>query len=248
GGMARAFIRRYRGEERVSYLHPSLEPILGRTKGVLIFQEQVLRLAVEIARLSWAQADHLRRGISKFEAAELEALATAFIDGCQRPAPDGHGLSAEQARTLWEQIVPFAGYGFNQGHATAYADVAYRSAYVKAHWPAEFLCARLADEGGFHHPAVYLAEARRLGIAARPPHVNVSGESFTLTWERDGEGERPLLWMGLGAVRDLRRASVAAIIAAREAAPFRDAADLLARVPLSAKEIDNLARCGALDG
>ncbi len=248
GGMARAFVARYRGQEPVTYLHPALEPILGRTQGVLLFQEQILRIAVEIAGLSWAQADGLRRGISRFRANELEALAAAFADGCCRPAPDGPGFSREQAARLWEQIVPFAGYGFNQGHATAYADVSYRSAYVKAHWPAEFLCARLADAGGFHHPAVYMAEAVRLGITVRPPHVNFSDHGFTLTYEHAPDSEQPVLWMGLGQVRDLRAAAIAAIRAARAGAPFAGVADLLARVPLQPKEIDHLIRCGALDG
>ena len=248
GGMARAFIARYRGEEPVTYLHPALEPILGRTQGVLLFQEQILRIAVEIAGLSWAQADGLRRGISRFRASELEALAAAFAEGCCRPAPAGPGFSPEQATRLWEQIVPFAGYGFNQGHATAYADVSYRSAYVRAHWPAEFLCARLADAGGFHHPAVYMAEAVRLGIAVRPPHVNFSDNAFTLTYEHAPDSEQPVLWLGLGQVRDLRAASVAAIRAERAIAPFTGVGDLLARVALTPKEIDHLIRCGALDG
>ncbi len=248
GGMARAFVARYRGEEPVSYLHPALEPILGRTKGVLLFQEQILRLAVEVAGLSWQQADGLRRGISRFRAGELDALAAAFMDGCCRPAPEGPGFSREQATHLWEQIVPFAGYGFNQGHATAYADVSYRSAYVKAHWPAEFLCARLADAGGFHHPAIYMAEAVRLGIAVRPPHVNFSGERFTLSYEYATDGEQPVLWMGLGQVRDLRAATIRAIQTERAAAPFASMRDLAARVPLQPKEIANLIRCGALDG
>ncbi len=248
GGMARAFVARYRGQEPVAYLHPALEPILGRTKGVLLFQEQILRIAVEIAGLSWAQADGLRRGMSRFRPEEIDALAAAFADGCCRPAPDGPGFSREQAARLWEQIVPFAGYGFNQGHATAYADVSYRSAYVKAHWPAEFLCARLADAGGFHHPAIYMAEAVRLGVAVRPPHVNFSDERFTLTYEHAPDSEQPVLWMGLGQVRDLRAASIAAIRAARAAAPFVGVGDLLARVRLSPKEIDHLIRCGALDG
>ncbi|MCA9936526.1 MAG: DNA polymerase III subunit alpha, partial [Anaerolineales bacterium] len=180
GGMARAFVRRYRGEEKVSYLHPALQPILQPTQGVLLFQEQVLRLAVEIAGLNWEQADHLRRGMSKFQAREMAAMRLAFVMGCQRPSPDGPAMSAPQAETLWEQVMAFAGYGFNQGHATAYADVSYRSAYLKAHYPAEFLRARLMDHGGFHHPAIYMAEARRLGIAVRPPHVNVSGRKVTL--------------------------------------------------------------------
>jgi DNA-directed DNA polymerase III PolC len=179
GGMAQHFVRRYRGEEPVRYLHPALEPILRRTKGVLIFQEQILRIARDIAGLSWAEADRLRKGMSKFQGDEIRALRERFVQGCQRPAPDGPGLSTTQAATLWEQVEPFAGYGFNQGHATAYADVSYRSAYLKAHWPAAFLAARLANWGGFHHPAIYIAEARRLGIAVRPPHVNFSDGEFT---------------------------------------------------------------------
>ncbi len=165
GGMAAAFVRRYRGEEATAYLHPVLEPILYPTKGVLLFQEQILRIATEIAGLSWAEADHLRRGMSKFETKEMAAIREGFIAGCCRAAPHGPGFSNRQATTLWQQVEAFAGYGFNQGHATAYADVSYRSAYLKAHWPAEFLCARLQDWGGFHHQAVYIAEAQRLGIA-----------------------------------------------------------------------------------
>jgi len=123
GGMAGSFVRRYRGQEPVSYLHPSLEPILGHTKGVLIFQEQILRVATEVAGLSWGQANQLRRGISKFQADDIGALQTQFVEGCLRPPPAGPGMSERQAQTLWEQVEPFSGYGFNQGHATAYADV-----------------------------------------------------------------------------------------------------------------------------
>ncbi len=249
GGMARAFVRRYRGDEAVHYLHPSLEPILSRTKGVLIFQEQILRLAVEIAGLSWQQADFLRRGMSHFGRADMEAMAAAFISGCMRPAPDGPAFNALQARTLWEQVKPFAGYGFNQGHATAYAGVSYRSAYLKAHYPAEFLAARLADWGGFHHPAIYIAEARRLGLRVQPPHINHSRRAFTLGRSRRDGSAVAVLWMGLGQVRDLRRAAVAAIVAARRSAgPFSSLRDLLTRVALQDKEITHLVQCGALDG
>ena len=244
GGMADAFVRRYRGEEAVAFLHPGLAPILAPTQGVLLFQEQVLRVATEIAGLNWAEADRLRRGMSKFRAEEMAALQQRFTEGCRRPPPAGPGMTAGQAQTLWTQVMAFAGYGFNQGHATAYADVSYRSAYLKAHWPAEFLCARLADWGGFHHQAVYLAEARRMGLTVRPPHVNYSGHQFTLRWE----GEQPVLWMGLGQVRDLRQASAKAIMAARRARPFAGAGDLVERVPLMQKERMHLIQCGALDG
>ncbi len=266
GGMANAFVRRYRGEERVAYLHPALEPILRDTKGVLIFQEQVLRVAREVAGLDWAQADQLRRGMGHFGAAEMAALREQFLAGCRRPPPDGPGFAPGQADTLWEQVMSFAGYGFNQGHATAYADVSYRSAYLKAHWPAEFLCARLADYGGFHHPAIYMAEAVRLGIEVRPPHVNFSNEAFTLCQTADyglqivnpaqGGGaesaicnlQSAILYMGLGQVRDLRNSAVQAIIAERGRQPFRSLGDLLGRVELQAKETMHLIQCGALDG
>ncbi|MCS6827473.1 MAG: DNA polymerase III subunit alpha [Caldilinea sp.] len=244
GGMARHFIRRYRGEEPVRYLHPALEPILQRTKGVLIFQEQILRIAREIAGLSWEEAEHLRKGMSKFQSAEMEAMAERFIAGCRRPAPGGPGFSEMQARRLWEQVASFAGYGFNQGHATAYADVSFRSAYLKAHRPAAFLAARLANQGGFHHPAVYIAEARRLGIPLRPPHVNFSCEECTPVI-RDGQA---LLYMGLNQVRNLRRISVQAILAEREHGPFSCLSDMVRRVPLQRKELAHLIQCGALDG
>ncbi|MEZ4718227.1 MAG: DNA polymerase III subunit alpha [Caldilineaceae bacterium] len=244
GGMAQTFVRRYRGEEPTRYLHPALEPVLHTTKGVLIFQEQVLRIATEIAGLTWAEADHLRRGMSKFQPEEMTAMRARFVAGCRRPAPDGPGFAQGQAETLWQQVEAFAGYGFNQGHATAYADVSYRSAYLKAHWPAAFLCARLQDWGGFHHQAIYIAEAQRLGIAVRPPHVNHSGRKFTLTFDADA----PVLWMGLGQVRDLRRQAVAGIIAARREHPFTGVRDLLLRVELQAKEVRHLIQCGALDG
>ncbi|MCB8928985.1 MAG: DNA polymerase III subunit alpha [Ardenticatenaceae bacterium] len=240
GGMAQAFVRRYRGEEQVAFLHPALEPILGSTQGVMLFQEQVLRVATEIAHLSWAEADHLRRGMSKFKADEMAAMRQRFVLGCQEKSD----FSKEQATTLWDQVMPFAGYGFNQGHATAYADVSYRSAYLKAHYPAQFLCARLRDYGGFHHPAIYIAEAQRLGIGVRPPHVNFSGRKFTLT---TGEPS-PILWMGLGQVRDLRRSAVRAIVQAREERPFTNLHDLLSRVDLQKKEISHLIQCGGLDG
>jgi DNA polymerase-3 subunit alpha len=244
GGMAHAFVRRYRGEEPVTYLHPSLAPILGPTKGVLIFQEQILRVAREIAGLSWAQADHLRRGMSKFQPEEMTELRDQFVAGCQRPCPDGPGMTPVQAATLWEQVAAFAGYGFNQGHATAYADVSYRCAYLKAHWPAAFLCARLADWGGYHHPAVYMAEAVRLGIKVKPPHVNASGEHFTLTQD----GEAVTLWMGLGAVRDLRHSAIERIVAERSERTYADLRDLLHRVELQTRETAHLIQCGALDG
>ncbi|MGC9349032.1 MAG: DNA polymerase III subunit alpha [Anaerolineae bacterium] len=266
GGQADLFVRRYRGEADTHYLHPALIPILAPTKGVLIFQEQVLRVATEIAGLSWAQADHIRRGMSKMQPEEMSRLQTVFVEGCQRPG--GPGLDASRAAQLWEQVAAFSGYGFNQGHATAYADVSYRSAYMKAHHPAAFFWARLRNYGGYHHPAVYMAEAMKLGIEVRPPHVNHSEAGVTLhtspmrqTKDVDGArvsvpearaeartGNRPVLWLGLGLVRELRRRAVSDLVAAREMGPFTGLRDLLLRVELHPKETIHLIRCGALDG
>ncbi len=266
GGQADVFVRRYRGEIPTHYLHPALEPILSRTKGVLIFQEQVLRVATEIAGLSWAQADHIRRGMSKMHPEEMHTLRTEFVKGCRREG--GPGFSAQQAEQLWEQISAFSGYGFNQGHATAYADVSYRSTYVKAHYPAEFFLARLRNYGGYHHPAIYMAEAIRLGIEVRLPHVNHSFAGVVLRWEGDVPTPRrlpeplhdqaeptsqdpqslPILWLGLRLVRDLRRRAVASIVRARRDGPFVSLRDLLVRADLQAKEITHLIQAGALDG
>ncbi|MCB0097173.1 MAG: DNA polymerase III subunit alpha, partial [Caldilineaceae bacterium] len=241
GGMAAAFIRRYRGEEPAAYLHPALAPILQSTQGVLLYQEQILRVAREIAGLSWAEADHLRRGMSKFRAHEMETMRARFVAGCMRPAPQGADFDQRQAETLWEQIKAFAGYGFNQGHATAYADVSYRSAYIKTHWPAAFLAARLANHGGFHHPAIYMAEAVRLGIAVHPPHINQSDRHFTLHFADSAPGQaQPVLWMGLGQVKSLRRSAVRAIMTERRREPFTTLRDLLGRVDLQQKEIVHL--------
>jgi DNA polymerase III alpha subunit len=164
------------------------------------------------------------------------------------------GLSQQQASTLWEQITAFAGFSLNQGHATAYADLSYRMAYVKAHWPAAFLCARLADWGGFHHQAIYIAEAQRLGIAVKPPHINHSRRKFTMQVVEANELEPmqglggAVLWMGLGQVRDLRRSAISNIVNERARGRFHSLRELMRRVPLHGKEVAHLIQCGALDG
>ena len=238
GGMADEFVRRYRGEAPVSYLHPKLEPILSGTKGVLLFQEQVMRVATEIAGLTWAQANQIRKGMSKFRPDDIAQLRETFIAGCQQA--DGAGFSAAQAETLWEQVAAFAGYGFNQGHATAYAGTSYRMAYMKLHFPAQFFTARLATHGGFHHPAVYIAEARRLGLTVRGPHINFSGRRFSLVDD--------VLWMGLGWVRSLRRRTITSILLERKNAAFTGLRDFASRISLQKKELAHLIQCGALDG
>lgn len=238
GGMADSFIRRYRDEEPVTFLHPTLAKILASTKGVLLFQEQILRIAVEIAGLDWQQANQLRKGMSKFDAPAMHALQTQFVTGCCRVEI---GMSEKQAATLWEQVLAFAGYGFNLGHATAYADVSYRSAWLRTHYPAAFLTARLANGGGFYHPAIYIAEARRCGIRVEAPHINHSARGVTLSHSDAGD----TIWLGLRQIRDLRRTTIQQIIQHR---PFTNLDDLRQRVPMQDKELLHLVRCGATRG
>jgi DNA-directed DNA polymerase III PolC len=235
GGLKDAFVRRHLGQEGAEYLHPALEPILRETYGVILYQEQVLRIVHEVAGFSLGEADTLRRAMSKFRSAhEMERLHTQFVVGAQTTS----GLDPTTAQQLWELMAAFAGYGFPKAHAAGYATVAYRMAFLKTHYPAEFMAARLAVWGGFYRPSVYMSEARRLGLAVKPPHVNHSNEAFTLELPRT-------LWMGLGYVRELTRATTETILAQR---PFKSLVDFLARAQPQYVEAVNLVKAGALDG
>jgi len=235
GGLKDAFVRRHLGQESAEYLHPALELILRETYGVILYQEQVLRIAHEVAGFSLGEADILRRAMSKFRSAhEMERLHQQFIAGAQATS----GMDMTTAQQLWELMAAFAGYGFPKAHAAGYAAVAYRMAYLKTHYPAEFMAARLAVWGGFYRPNVYMSEARRLGLVVTPPHVNHSNESFTLEPPRT-------LWMGLGQVRELTHTTKETIIAQR---PFESLEDFLARAQPQYVEAINLVKAGALQG
>lgn len=235
GGLKDAFVRRHLGQEGAKYLHPALEPILRETYGVILYQEQVLRIAHEVAGFSLGDADILRRAMSKFRSAhEMERLHTQFIAGAQATS----GLDATTAQQVWELMAAFAGYGFPKAHAAGYAAVAYRMAYLKTHYPAEFMTARLAVWGGFYRPGVYMSEARRLGLVVKSPHVNHSNAAFTLEPPRT-------LWMGLGQVRELTHTTMETIMAQRR---FVSLDDFLARSQPQYVEAINLVKAGALEG
>lgn len=237
GGLKDAFVRRHLNQERPEYLHPALEPILRETYGVILYQEQVLRIAHEVAGLSLGMADRLRRAMSKFRSAhEMAQLRQQFIAGAARVG----GLDEDTANRVWELMAAFAGYGFPKAHAAGYAALAYRLAYLKTHHPAEFCAARLAVWGGYYSPRVYMAEARRLNLIVRPPHVNHSDDAFTLD-----RSDRRTLWMGLAQVRELTYHTRAAI---RQARPFVSLDDFLTRARPLHVEAVNLIKCGALDG
>lgn len=238
GGLKDAFVRRHLGQEPVSHLHPALEPLLAETHGVILYQEQVLRIAHELAGFSLAESDMLRRAMSHFDPGKrMQTLKEKFIAGAQQRS----GLPPQISERVWELMAAFAGYGFPKAHAASYALTAWRSAWCKAHYPAEFMAAVLANWGGYYGQSAYLMEARRMGLKLHPPHINHSRAQFSVTY-LDGE---PRLYMGLDQLRDLTRDTQKRIMRLR---PFDTLADFLTRAYPRKGEARNLIEAGALQG
>jgi DNA polymerase-3 subunit alpha len=236
GGLKQAFVRRHRGEEAVSQLHPALTSLLADTYGVILYQEQVLRIAHELAGLDLADADLLRRAMSHFDPGEqMRTLKEKFILGAQLR----NGVPLEVGEKVWDLMAAFAGYGFPKAHAASYALVAWRAAWCKTHAPAVFMAAVLANWGGYYPQRVYIFEAQRIGLEVRPPDVNHAQREFSVSFL----DESPVLFMGLDQVRDLTRRTQNQIIRQR---PFGNLDDFLARVDPRPIEAENLARAGAL--
>ncbi len=238
GGLKDAFVRRHLGYERVHHLHPALSGLLADTYGVILYQEQVLRIAHEMAGLSLADADLLRRAMSHFDpGSQMITLKNRFISGAQERS----NVPPETSERIWDLMAAFAGYGFPKAHAASYAQVAWQAAWSKTHYPELFMAAVLANHGGYYSQRVYLAEVRQMGLKARPPHVNYSQYQFSVCYP-DGD---PVLYMGLGQVRDLTRATIKRILQLR---PFHSFEDFLARVDPRPKEVKHLVMCGACEG
>ena len=239
GGLKDAFVRRFKGEEPVEHLHPALAPLLAETFGVILYQEQVLRIAHELAGFSLAEADLLRRAMSHFDPGKLmQELERKFVSQAQARS----AVPAEVGERVWEMMAAFAGYGFPKAHAASYAKVAWRSAWCKTHFPAEFMAAVLANWGGYYSQRVYLGEARRLGLTVRPPHVNYSGRNFVVAFP---EADRKVLFMGLDQVRNLTGRTIGRIQRGR---PYASMEDFLTRVDPPRQEAEDLARVGAFEG
>ncbi len=175
GGLRDAFIRRHNHEETVVHLHPTLTGILEDTYGVILYQEQVLMIANQIAGLSLADSDLLRRAMSHFDPGkQMQSLKQRFIRGAAQVSD----IDSDLANQIWEMMAAFAGYGFPKAHSASYAQISWRFAWCKSHFPAEFIAAVLANWGGYYSQRIYLTEARRLGFKARPPHINHSQPEF----------------------------------------------------------------------
>ena len=241
GGMVHPYLRRRQGLEPVTYLHPSLEPVLSETLGVVIFQEQVIRVAVALAGFTPGEADLLRRAMSRSRSAEAMAvLRDRFLAGAQT-----RGVEVAVAEEVFGQLQGFATYGFCKSHAASFALIAYQTLWLKAHYPAEFYCALLNHQPlGFYTPEVVVGDAKRHGITVLRPDVNASEDGCTLEdgsngeWAKGRSGESPsaavpplsrspappfprspALRLGLRYLSGLGAAGRARLLAARAAGP-----------------------------
>ncbi len=237
-----SYIRRMHGEEEVTYPHPSLEPIFAETYGIPVYQEQIMRAAVELAGYTASEADYLRKAIAKKKKEELEKHRVKFIAGAVE-----RGIPESTAASIFDDWEEFARYGFNKSHAADYGVIAVQTAYLKVHYPVEYMTALLSV---FQHDtdrvALYVADCRRMGIEVRPPDVNLSKWDFTI----EGEGEQAAIRFGLGAVKNVGHGPVDIILQARAEGPFADLNDFIQRVDLrkvGKRALECLVKVGALD-
>jgi DNA polymerase III subunit alpha len=239
-GMVETFVRCKHGEEEIRYKHPLLEPILRETNGVILYQEQVMRIANRLAGFSLNEADSLRKAMGKKKPEIMAKFKEKFIGGAV-----ANGVEESTAKELFGLIEFFGGYGFNKSHSTAYALISYQTAYLKANYPVEFLAAVLSCEIDNTDKVVeYVNECRRLAIPILGPHVNHSRQDFSV----ESGGIR----VGLLAVKGIGEKAVEAILRARDAGgAFRTVFDLCERADVRAANrtaLEILAKAGALDG
>jgi DNA polymerase-3 subunit alpha len=233
------YIQRKQGKRKVTYLAPEMQPILEETYGILVYQEQVMLTAVAVAGFSMAEADTLRKAMGKKKKDVMAKMKEKFVDGAA-----GRGMPPQKAADLWDKIEPFAGYGFNKSHSVAYANLAYKTAYLKAHHPVAFMAAMLNCElSSSDGIAKYTAECRNMGIELLPPDINESGYMFTVVGDR--------IRYGLGAVKGVGESAIESVLAARQrAGRFRSLIHLATEVDLrvvNRKVFECLVKAGAFD-
>ncbi|MEP0754998.1 DNA polymerase III subunit alpha [Trichocoleus sp. Lan] len=238
-GLIPLFINRKHGREEIKYVDPLLEPILQETYAVLVYQEQIMKMAQDLAGYSLGQADLLRRSMGKKKVSEMQKHREAFIDGAAK-----NGVKEKIAEDLFEQMVKFAEYCFNKSHSTAYAYVTYQTAYLKANYPVEYMAALLTSNSGDQDKVQkYITTCLSMNIQVEPPDINRSGVDFT-----------PLqnsILFGLSAVRNVGEGAIRCLLAARESGGnFKSLADLCDRVDLrtvNSRALEALIKCGAFD-
>ncbi|MFC2161101.1 DNA polymerase III subunit alpha [Acidobacteriota bacterium] len=240
-GMTEDFVKCKHHPDQISYETPELEPILKETKGLIVYQEQVMRIATDLAGFSMAEADILRKAMGKKKTSVMKAQKQRFIQGAKEK-----GLNHSKASKIFEQINYFAGYGFNKSHSAAYAYLAFRTAYLKAHYPVYFLAALLtseAERGATSQLVKYINECKDMGIEILPPDINASEFKFT-----ESEGN---IRFGLSAVKNVGEGAVQAILESRKkrekfSSPFDIFKDVDSKA-VNRKVLESLIKSGALD-
>ena len=238
-GMAEGYIKRKSGKEKTTYLHPALRPILEDTYGVIVYQEQVMQIAQSMAHYSLGEADILRRAMGKKDPEEMASQRQRFIEGAR-----SNDIREEHATAIFDQMETFARYGFNKSHSAAYALVSYHTAWLKAHFPVEFMAALMSSEMGDTDKVIKnLAECREQGLEVLPPDVNEGGGEFTVVGEQ--------IRFGLSAVKNVGGKAVEAIKETRkQTGPFKSLLDFCRRVDLKVvnrRVVESLVKCGAFD-
>ena len=236
-GMVDDFIKRRHGEVNVKYIHPKLEPILKDTYGVILYQEQVMRIASDLASFSLGQADLLRRAMGKKQPEVIAKQKQAFIEGCVK-----ENIDQKIAEEIFDLMAFFAGYGFNKSHSAAYALVAYQTAYLKANYPTEYMAALLSSlMGNTDKNIFYMEECKKLGIEILPPDVNESFVDFSVCSNK--------IRFGLAAVKNVGENAIKGIIKSRqEKGKFTSLIDFCCKVDsscLNKRVLESLIKCGA---
>lgn len=249
-GTVHPYLRRRNGLEPVTYWHPSLEAVLGKTYGVLLFQEDVLRIAVHFAGMSWIEADRFRKKVSSFRAVEdIEPDRRRFVEGAMRHV----GATHAEAERVFEAVKSYQGYGFAESHAWAFALHAYASGWLRVHYPAEFLAAIMTEEPGMWSPSTKRHEAKNWDVPFLPLDLNRSGVHYRVEWAQRGgvsakgapvKAVRPPLCAVKGVSTEAARE---VMLERLRAGPFVSLDDLHARVPLPHDVLEVLVRAGALD-
>jgi error-prone DNA polymerase len=240
GNMVSPYIRRRRKQEPVTYPHPKLEPVLEETLGVILYQEQCLRVAIEVAGFTAAEADALRRAMSRKRSHEaMAAMRERFVEGAV-----ANEIDAATAHQVFDLLGGFAAYGFCKSHAAAFALLTYQSAWLRLYYPAEFYTALLNNQPmGFYSPEVIVNEAQRRGVPVLPVDVNRSRARCTV----EADLPPPALRLGLRYVRGLGPTALARLDAERACGPYRSLADFCRRAGVPRAPIENLVAIGAFD-
>jgi|LNFM01.1.fsa_nt_gb DNA polymerase-3 subunit alpha len=259
-GMVEDFVNRVNGRAKTEYPHPDLEDVLQDTYGVITYQEQVMMIARKMGGYSLGGADMLRRAMGKKKPEEMAKQKSIFVEGAKK-----NGYDEETAVRIFDLLEYFAGYGFNKSHSAAYALITYQTAFLKAHYPAEFCCGTLtSDLGKIDKLVGTIAEARALGIPVLPPDVNESQREFAVIYDpqprkvnprakvrAERDPWKPRIRIGLGGVRGVGDGAVDAILESRQAGgPFKDLFDFCARVDMrrvNKAVVEALVQCGAFD-